>query len=349
LKWGDCLTKQTANLNLNKPDMSDLISDTITQLASNFDIIDSSLAQNTKNLRKFKPLWGLNMYVKQDLDEAKANVDIAVSLNMESIIFCVDFQDLGGTFYSAYEYDTRYKNMNYMLDYVASKGLKVKAIKIHQYNLDSTKPDYFDKYTAGINTLLTYITSPNKPDTITVLNEVNEMIYAYSTYGSRMIALLNTVKTAGYKVGITFSSSFQYVAGCNFNIMEKLDVIGLNLYPQITSNVQNVSVTDGINAWKQSNLENTAKMLKISYPSAEIWVSETGVFDNMNALTYPGTSWVQGYTADGQGTPSEIYFTGMFEYLKESEIIKGVYGWWVPSLNTTKLINLSKRYIKGEL
>jgi hypothetical protein len=131
--------------------------------------------------------------------------------------------------------------------------------------------------------------------------------------------------------------------------MSILDVIGLNIYPQITPNISNASVSDGIEAWKYSELENTAKMLKLSYPNAKIWISETGIFDNMNALVTPGTSWVQGYVADGQGVPSEIYFTGMFETVKSSKTIEGVYGWWVPSLNTTQLINLSKRYIKGEL
>jgi hypothetical protein len=38
------LTKQTASLNLSKPEITDKIVDTITQLASNFDILDSSLA-----------------------------------------------------------------------------------------------------------------------------------------------------------------------------------------------------------------------------------------------------------------------------------------------------------------
>jgi parallel beta-helix repeat protein len=41
------LTKQTANLNLSKPEMADLISNTITQLANNFDAIDASLAEST--------------------------------------------------------------------------------------------------------------------------------------------------------------------------------------------------------------------------------------------------------------------------------------------------------------
>jgi hypothetical protein len=38
------LTKQTASLSLSKPEITDKIVDTITQLASNFDVIDSSLA-----------------------------------------------------------------------------------------------------------------------------------------------------------------------------------------------------------------------------------------------------------------------------------------------------------------
>ena len=42
------MTKQTVNLNLNKPDMSDLISTTIAQLGSNFDVIDSSLAEKAQ-------------------------------------------------------------------------------------------------------------------------------------------------------------------------------------------------------------------------------------------------------------------------------------------------------------
>jgi hypothetical protein len=39
------LTKQTTNVNLSKPEITDKIVDTITQLASNFDVIDLSLAE----------------------------------------------------------------------------------------------------------------------------------------------------------------------------------------------------------------------------------------------------------------------------------------------------------------
>jgi hypothetical protein len=42
------MTKQTTNLNLNKPDMADQIALTISQLGSNFDIIDASLAEKAK-------------------------------------------------------------------------------------------------------------------------------------------------------------------------------------------------------------------------------------------------------------------------------------------------------------
>jgi hypothetical protein len=42
------LTKQTTSLSLSKPEITDKIVDTITQLASNFDVIDSSLADRAK-------------------------------------------------------------------------------------------------------------------------------------------------------------------------------------------------------------------------------------------------------------------------------------------------------------
>jgi hypothetical protein len=42
------LTKQTTSLSLSKPEITDKIVDTITQLASNFDVIDSSLAQKAQ-------------------------------------------------------------------------------------------------------------------------------------------------------------------------------------------------------------------------------------------------------------------------------------------------------------
>jgi hypothetical protein len=42
------LTKQTTSLSLSKPEITDKIVDTITQLASNFDVIDSSLAEKAQ-------------------------------------------------------------------------------------------------------------------------------------------------------------------------------------------------------------------------------------------------------------------------------------------------------------
>jgi hypothetical protein len=47
------LTKQTASLSLSKPEIPDLISTTITQLADNFDIIDSSLADIATDVKNF--------------------------------------------------------------------------------------------------------------------------------------------------------------------------------------------------------------------------------------------------------------------------------------------------------
>jgi hypothetical protein len=43
------LTKQTTSLSLSKPEITDKIVDTITQLASNFDVIDSSLAEKVSH------------------------------------------------------------------------------------------------------------------------------------------------------------------------------------------------------------------------------------------------------------------------------------------------------------
>jgi hypothetical protein len=44
------LTKQTTSLSLSKPEITDKIVDTITQLANNFDILDSSLADSANDL-----------------------------------------------------------------------------------------------------------------------------------------------------------------------------------------------------------------------------------------------------------------------------------------------------------
>jgi hypothetical protein len=57
------LTKQTTSLSLSKPEITDKIVDTITQLASNFDVIDSSLADKATYFNTVADMKAANLKV----------------------------------------------------------------------------------------------------------------------------------------------------------------------------------------------------------------------------------------------------------------------------------------------
>lgn len=106
------MTKQTTSLSLSKPEITDKIVDTITQLASNFDVIDSSLAESMKYSNQEDFVQTLKRHMKYKGTFAISPSDVVNGLM--SIVY-----DIGNSKAVSY---TTYKNAND--DYVVVSGGK---------------------------------------------------------------------------------------------------------------------------------------------------------------------------------------------------------------------------------
>ena len=291
---------------------------------------------------KFTPVWGANIYVGDELDLAKERIDKAKTLSMTEVMICVDFQDdENKDFYHAYNYSDAYANIYKILEYAYSVGIKVTAIKIHRSpEMDYSSMD-FAKYTKGLTALHGYISnSPHRPEYMFILNE-NALTDSSANDGT-IVGLINTVHNLGYKCGMSMFGSYQYVSKTSIDVLNNLDVIGINYYEVISPKDADTTASDSILAWTNANVNSHITNIK-HYAKKPVWITETGMFDNNKAFYFPADSWTWGLEK-GDGEAESIYFEGCFYHLKISDADK-VFGWDINSMYSDKMIALCKKYM----
>lgn len=303
--------------------------------------LKSELVHVNSNV-KFNPVWGANIYVGDELNLAKERIDKAKALSMTEVMICVNFQDdENKDFYHAYKYTETYANICKILEYAYSVGIKVAAIKIHRSpEIDYSSMD-FGKYTKGLTALHGYISkSPHRPEYMFVLNE-NTLTDSSANDGA-IIGIINTVQNLGYKCGISMFGSYQYVSKTSIDVLNRLDVIGINYYEVISPKDADTTVGDSISAWTNANVKSHITNIK-HYTKKPVWITETGMFDSDKAFYFPADSWMLGLEK-GDGKAESIYFEGCFYHLKNSDADK-VFGWDIDSMYSDKMIALCKKYM----
>lgn len=294
--------------------------------------------------RQFVPDWGMNIYGTRSMDEVLPKLRHAVELNMTRIIACVNFMEIGENFYGPYNYVTSYQYLTQTLEQAALLGLTTSAIKVHLYNVEYSNMDRA-KYIAGIAKLIEVLKECSmRPEYIIVLNETN--LTDSSSNTEWILRVIQMVHDGGYKCGMSMYGNFQYVSKTSIDILNALDVIGLNYYQAISPVGDNTCAMDSMRAWEYSGLNEMLACIK-HICGKPIWITETGVFDNMSALINPGNSWSCDYE-EGNGVAEAIYFIGAFEYLKSNTDIECVFGWDPQSLYKPSMIKLCKKYMRGD-
>lgn len=322
-------------------ELSKMINKQNDNLQSQVSSLKEDLVHVNSNV-KFNPVWGANIYVGDELNLAKERIDKARALSMSEVMICVNFQDdENKDFYHAYKYTETYSNINKILDYAHSVGIKVTAIKIHISQELSYSSMNFEKYTKGLSALHGYISgSSHRPEYMFVLNE--NTLTDSSTNDGLIVGLINTVQNLGYKCGMSMFGSYQYVSKTSPNILNRLDVIGINYYEVISPKDADTTVSDSISAWTNANVNSHITNIK-HYAKKPVWITETGMFDNSEAFYFPADSWTWGLEK-GDGEAESIYFEGCFHHLKISDADK-VFGWDIDSMYSDKMIALCRKYI----
>lgn len=296
-----------------------------------------------KKTRQFMPDWGMNIYGTRPPDEVIPKLQHAVELNMSRVMICVNFMEIGESFYGPYNYVTSYQYLTQAIESAVSLGLTVSAIKIHLYGVTYSAMDR-TKYVAGIAKLIEILKECSvQPEYIVVLNETN--LTDMSSNTEWILNVIQVVHDGGYKCGMSMYGHFQYVSKTSIDILNALDMVGLNYYQVISSVGNNTCALDSIRAWEYSGLNEMLSCIK-HICGKPIWITETGVFDSMSALINPANSWSCGYE-EGDGTAEAIYFIGAFEYLKNNTDIECVFGWEPLSLYKPSMIKLCEKYMGG--
>ena len=317
-----------------------------TTLSKDVDSLKKDLVViKTKSNINFSPVWGCNIYISSDIELVKEQLNKAKELCMTEVLLCTNFQDDNERdFYHAYNYVASYGNIDAICDYAKSIGITVSAFKIHRDQALNYSTMDWKKYTKGITAMTGYVKSENKPDTIFCLNE-NELVIS-SKNDSKIVGVLNTIKNLGYKAGISFFGSYQYIQKCTLSVLKAMDIIGINYYEQISPKGVSTTINDGINAWHFSNVANHFSDV-MNFSQKEVWMTESGTFDAVEALYFPADSYTWGLEKE-DGTAESIYFTGLFEEMRDSSHVK-IFGWDINQLYSDKMIELCNKYIGGSV
>ena len=160
------------------------------------------------------------------------------------------------------------------------------------------------------------MTNINCGEFITLFNECGSANILASSNYSYIETSLAKVQAKGYKTGLAGD-------GVITGLMNYVDIISIHSYPTISNKGTGVTIQDGIIAWELSRLRDTIRNYHVSYPTKDIWISETGTQNYYESLVWPEAYLATG-TKSSNNIVQRIYQEGLLEYFKNETYIKGV-------------------------
>ena len=315
---------------LNRPTMSeegmratveDIIDNKIPSIETSLDKIYNS------NLRIFKPKFGFNCLGSpcsdcKTLEEQITMFNKMIDIGVEEISLCLNIiENSDGTMYN--------KDDNNMIDesirYCIDNNIKISTIHLYVNQEFNTIEDNFNKnYREIVKNVL------KKYDYIDyeyfiVWNEATVRI-RNPIVCNTILQCMEIVKEYNKKVGIALMgvSPINYI---DKSIFDESDFICFNYYQSIGDKYDKTSVQDSINAWCNGELNDLINYVNNTYPDKEIIIGESGIIGSYEYLVGPAGIPRNWATYDFNGRVCEIYYTGLFEALKNSNI-KKAYGWF---------------------
>ena len=229
------------------------------------------------------------------------------------------------------------------IEYAREKGMKVDTVKFH-----NTKEELFtsttmqDAYSNKILEVLRNFTNIHK---VFVFNEREELSEPYS--GDFVENVINRLQSQNYEVGISFAGTRNLLLFLNKNqyLHDRINLLGLNVYPNISAKDHNATLEESITAWKEVVKEvGTIKELS----TKRIEITETGVAHFWQALRKPADwTWYSfSGSVDGKGGPACLYLKGMFESGID-QLVSNVSVWYPEQMVYDEVRELIYTYTKG--
>ena len=206
--------------------------------------------------------------------------------------------------------------------YAKNLGYPTTALKIHYTGTfdDTTVPAYGSYITS---TVIPALKSLNF-DKVCVLNERQETVTPWtSKYILQFIGLVNSIKTYGYKVGISYENDVHIAMGYNNQrgLMQSLDWIGCNLYPTIGAYGNLTGVDDVITAFDEA-MDSLYLIAQLGKP---IIITETGIRPYPQYFASPSNYGFDDST-NGDYSVFTRYFEGVYRS-KVKTVAKEVWDW----------------------
>ena len=206
--------------------------------------------------------------------------------------------------------------------YAKNLGYPTTALKIHYTGTfdDTTVPAYGSYITS---TVIPALKSLNF-DKVCVLNERQETVTPWtSKYIPQFIGLVNSIKTYGYKVGISYENDVHIAMGYSNQrgLMQSLDWIGCNLYPTIGAYGNLTGVDDVITAFDEA-MDSLYLIAQLGKP---IIITETGIRPYPQYFASPSNYGFDDST-NGDYSVFTRYFEGVYRS-KVRTVAKEVWDW----------------------
>lgn len=235
------MTNRTSNLNLYKWDKTDSKQTTITEMATNMDVIDSSLAEiMPQNTPKMK---GASFYFKTDTDINNVSDSILDQVKNDGvthIALCPILvnDDTINNSNLAMSYTT--SALTNLVSKVSSKGFQF-IFKFHLGKKSNGQNAYSDvpptDPTTLFNQLQTCIlTTLSVSQNVALVCMANESPMLTHNYRSNWQTLINAIRSQNPTIKITNSPTFADMQNDSCVFWDLCDYIGTNIYPMVTKN-----------------------------------------------------------------------------------------------------------------
>lgn len=206
--------------------------------------------------------------------------------------------------------------------YAKNLGYPTTALKIHYTGTfdDTTVPAYGSYITSAVIPALKSLNF----DKVCVLNERQETVTPWtSKYIPQFIGLVNSIKTYGYKVGISYENDVHIAMGYSNQrgLMQSLDWIGCNLYPTIGAYGNLTGVDDVITAFDEA-MDSLYLIAQLGKP---IIITETGIRPYPQYFASPSNYGFDDST-NGDYSVFTRYFEGVYRS-KVRTVAKEVWDW----------------------
>ena len=299
------------------------------------------------NLKIFKPIFGFNALGSacsdcKTFESQKTMLDTMADIGVTHFPYCVNVAEDENGIMTLNEDTVMIRKC---IDYCKEMGYSIPLIHIYVNQEYSTKSNFNNEYKRMINEIMSLFEDVNYTHFI-VWNEATQRIKA-DLVKNTVLECFEIVKSRGKKVGIALMglSPFGYL---DKQLFEKSNFICFNYYQPISYKYDKTSINDGIKAWCESELNDFLIYVNNCYPGKEIIIGESGICGSYECLINPAIPPTDWQTYDFNGKVCEIFFTGLFEALKNSNVTK-VYGWFPHDFvkYPTPMKKLCAKYLRG--